>query len=269
MKSLIIAWMGDFHIGHRRAPAPKWGIDTMRGRDRRISAHLSRCLSEHIALLRQYARSAELAVMFGGEFIEGRHHERSELWAETLYDQRNAAVELLRPLVNAATFLVAQTGTPVHAGMEGEDDRTVAEMIGADLFDPTVHATPFPGGHGHPRLDVRWWHHGSAPSRDPWGRHRVLVRAIERAQYSDAPPDAVIWHHVHVAPSPVKIGKTWAGIVPAWKWTDEYGRKVAPGSNPTIGGLVWWPAEGRMELIEYAPPKETFALRAHRAAVSR
>lgn len=251
-KPVLVAVIGDTHTGSNFSPAPQWALGG------RQAERLLGNWKEHVALIKRQAKGYDLEVWIGGDLIEGIHHGCGDIWSNKTRDQRNAAAELLLPLANVASAVIVQSGTEVHAGLEGEDDKTVADMLGASIFDPAAYESPLPG------RAVEWWHHGPGPSASPWAEQAVLLQAGERRidynlRRGRPRPEAVLWHHVHVAPPPLLVGgSTWAAICPCWKLSDEHGKKAAPGREPTIGGLFWWPDQGRLERVVYAQVRPVF-----------
>ena len=239
----VALFIGDLHCGSDSAPAPvshitnrnqTWLLEKLKDVKKRVTA---------------IAKTKPIAVMLGGDLIEGHHHSALQVWGN-FKGQRDAAVELLMPFANIATWLLALPGTDAHAGDDGEHDRTVAEELGADIHDAQRMVEL--GG----RL-IDWAHHGISVGGHEWTEENGLISVV-RDVYSYARneglrvPDLIISHHAHYSPHPVVIRGITAAICPCWQLQTPHGAKIKPRRRPTIGAALYDTETGLIDLWTYA-----------------
>jgi hypothetical protein len=239
-------FVGDLHVGSYAAPAPlglcqRAEMEAQLGRWQQFTA---RALAE---------MKGKAAVLFlGGDLVDGIHHNTRGNWG-TFKDQRDAAIELLRPLANAASAIYALTGTEVHAGAEGDDDKQVAQELGAKA---TAHAWRLTLGGKR----LFWSHHGTTVPRNVTAEDGgLLVDALRHYELSlrGVPkPDLVVHHHNHFSPDPITRHGITVAVCPCWQGGTLYGAKVGPERTPDIGGLFWWPKQNRIERVLYPVVQE-------------
>lgn len=235
-------FIGDEHVGSLFGPAPK-PLQTTREQ-----AWLTTRLSETIARIKQEARGKALVLRQGGDAIDGvNHHNTAFTWG-TAREQRNAAVELLMPLANVASAIYSVDGTAAHVGEAGDDDRTVAQMLGAKPENIRPEMVTVTAGR-----KLNWAHHGVVTSAIPWNELNGLRTLAEKLywralQHKLDPPALVVRHDRHFSPPPIYWREMWAALCPCWQLTTPYGHGFGdPDRVPDIGVLVWWPREHRLE----------------------
>ena len=184
------------------------------------------------------------AVLFlGGDLVDGIHHGTRSNWG-TFKDQRDAAIELLLPLANAASSIYALTGTEVHAGAEGSDDAQVAQELGAK---PAAHAWRLTLGGRR----LFWSHHGTNVGRnvvtEDGGMLLDALRHYELSLRGTPKPDLVVHHHNHFSPDPITRHGITVAVTPCWQAGTMYGARVGPERVPDIGALVWRPVQNTVE----------------------
>ena len=230
-------FVGDLHAGALSGLTTKpqndrqaWLIDTW-------AAMVKRALA--------LAQGHEFGLMLGGDLVDTPSKAA-----------RDDAAALLQPLANAAASVWGVPGTEYHVGDDGEEDRTVYDMLGArGERQRQVHRLKIGGR-------VLWWaHHAIRLGGQPWtetdGLYRGAKAAHEFARNQDqTPPDLVVGHHVHRAPGVTQYKSTRAVVCPCWQLQTPFGAKIVSWSLPTIGAVAWWPAQDRLELMTYAIPPE-------------
>ena len=171
-------------------------------------------------------------------------------------DARNMAYELLRPFVNRADKnIYGVPGTEYHVADDGEEDRSIYDLCGATCKQ--YHALEIAG------QKVAWAHHLLKVGGTPWTELNGFKQAAESMyfcslQYGTKSPTLAVGHHVHRVPQGAPV--VWRGItvttVGCWKLPDSFSAKVAPGKLPTIGAMLYWPQEHRVQHITYDIPPE-------------
>jgi hypothetical protein len=230
-------FVGDMHVGSYAAPAPKAEcrnavMESLLARWEQMTA---RALAE---------MKGKASVLFlGGDLVDGIHHGTRGNWG-TYKDQRDAAIALLLPLANAVDSVWALTGTEVHAGAEGEDDKQVAQELGAKNV-----AHKWRLELGGKRLF--WSHHGTSVPRNVANEDNGLLadalRHYELSFRGVPKPDLVVHHHNHFSPDPITRHGITVAVCPCWQGANMYGAKIGPERTPDIGALAWWPTANRVE----------------------
>jgi hypothetical protein len=244
----FVLFTGDHHVGSTAGLAPK---AECRNSDQEW---LLVCWQDIVKRAKAAASKKSFVLCLGGDHQDGaRQHGTWETWGSAK-DQRDAAVDLLRPLANMADDIRAVLGTEVHAGPKGDDDRTVAEEIGAKR---ARYVWKFAVGGRR----VFWSHHGVSVARDPWNDSNGMYAMAKRLYYGalrrgQAPPDLAIVHHAHFSPEPVTAYNLTVAVCPCLKLSDGHGFKIGPEKTPAIGALAWWPAEKRLERWLYTQPED-------------
>lgn len=238
-REAIGIFIGDLHCGSNSAPAPLGLCKTAE------NEHMLGLWQKMTARALAEMKGKDAVLFLGGDLVDGIHHGTRSNWG-TYKDQRDAAIELLRPLANAASSIYALTGTEAHAGAEGEDDKQVAQELGAKTARHVWRLTL-----GGKRLF--WSHHGTTVPRNVANEDNgMLADALRHYQLSLRPkappkPDLVVHHHNHFSPDPITRHGITVAIVPCWQGANMYGARIGPERTPDIGALAWWPAANRVE----------------------
>ena len=230
-------FVGDMHVGSHFGVAPEREC-----RNTEMGSLLTRWQQFTARALAEMQGKATV-LFLGGDLVDGIHHNSRTIWG-TYKDQRDAAIELLRPLANRANAVYALTGTEVHAGAEGEDDKQVAQELGAKtaLHVWRIHL----GGR-----NLFWSHHGTSVPRDITNEDGGLwtdgKRHYELSLRGRVKPDLVVHHHNHFSPDPITRHGITVAVCPCWQGANMYGAKIGPERTPDIGALAWWPITNRVE----------------------
>lgn len=185
------------------------------------------------------------------------------------------ALEPLRKLRQARGFPVYATrGTAFHSGAGGSREETIWREFGASPNNL--------GRYSSWLLKVPWrgkriyaTHHVSVGNRQPFTSFNNTMSdwARDAGWHGSDIPDADIRSHVHRTYSLEQHGR-WMATAPAWQLSTEFAHKVAPGSTPSIGGLVLWLDdlnELQLRKITYRQPPEraTIPSLTHSSALSK
>lgn len=232
-KPTLVLFTGDHHVGSDDAIAPV--SLTRTNVSRRL---LDKWSGDFLPHLKRQAKNHRLLLALGGDHVEGHHHNSFRVWGDAK-EQRDAAIALLLPLANMADDIIAVCGTEAHVGSGGEDDRQVAQELGARIVSQRVLLRV--GG----RL-LDWAHHGIAVSQNGWMADSGIATAIRRADDAalrnhQPAPDLILSHHAHRSPAPVFMRGMWGAVCGAWQASTPYGSKIAPRSCVDIGVIAWWP----------------------------
>jgi hypothetical protein len=270
--STVTAIISDTHIGSFTALSlPEWGLDTgtidKDGKPiiKKVMATLAQLwLLDKWNDYWKYAkklcgRKHRLVVIHLGDVIDGNHHNSPQL-LPNIQDQKEMAIEILKPIANAADAFYIMRGTSIHSGPMSSDEVAIARELGAKcLFEQTFD------------IDgtlIQCAHHGRASKRD-WTSvaASVAVQVILSAAMDRPPrqaPRYVFRGHNHICDdSGEKVRSTRAIALPSWELRTEFGFRVAPGILSDIGGAFMLP-DGSLDLSRlryYEAPGESKVLK--------
>ena len=238
---MAVVAFGDEHIGGKHALTE----DPRNPRQEWIKARFDECFVEVRKLVRIY----RLRILKGGDTV---HLPGNDDW-------RAEAERLIRPWVDLADGDAwGVPGTPYHVGDDGADDRAIYRGLGIKADRVRQHQWILNDGH-----PLDWSHHGVSVSKKPANAANGIVGKLSDTfftalGYGERPPSALIRHHAHSQPfgGPVRAYGIWGGICGCWAAPDDFAAKVAPGTRPAIGVLVWIPSEDRMYDISYVMPRK-------------
>ena len=180
--------------------------------------------------------------------IDGVQHHGTTQTSGTYSDQVLMAAELVRPLVGMADEALGITGTAAHVGDCGESDSSLYESLHMDY-----------AAHFNVRIAgklLSWSHHGVPVGQREWTlENGAVTLARDVAMWASSnglpAPDAIIGHDRHRTFEPVTVRGITVGLTPCWQLPTYYGYKW-PFKSVTIGALLWWVDQNRMEIITYA-----------------
>lgn len=233
--------IGDTHTGSNTGLAPKARVQNYQQ---------EWLLEKYNQSVKEIIKSGPFILGLGADLVDGHHHNSRQVWGNSK-EQRDASIDLLQPLANKATAVYALLGTEAHAGDDGENDRQVAQELGAKHIGH--HLTLRIGG----RI-LSWSHHGLTVSRMGWLNDSGLISAIR--QIDDAylrgrikyRPDCLISHHAHRSPTPVTLRGITAGVCGCWQLPTAHGFKISPRDSVDIGLMIWYPANNYLEPVIHA-----------------
>ena len=182
-----------------------------------------------------------------GETVDGVHHKSTTQYTQNKTNQKDAAIAILRPIVDLCPGrLFVTSGTPVHSGESGCDDEGVAEALGA-VPDKT-------GRHARYELWIRVgtalchiMHHIGTTGRThyessaPMGE---LGEALtEAGRWEDEPPQFIVRSHRHryvEVRIPTSKGFAAVAVTPGWQAKTPFAYRIAGArqSPPQFGGLL-------------------------------
>jgi len=252
-KPIACLFVGDLHTGGDTAIAPREFYLQSKDRVYTLSVSQEALLLSWVSMARdakERAKGHDLALMLGGDLIDGPMHHGTAQTSGTAGEARRMALELLEPLANAASAIYSVDGTDAHTGGEGgegDDDNSIAHALGAE-YRP------------HWRMEIGgawldWRHDGIHVSQRPHLEDNALIRAAQdeylRSLMRGWPQAAlVVRHHVHRSPPPVTIRGTTAALCGCWQMPTHWAAKHFSGT-PDIGALLWFPGERRLERLLY------------------
>ena len=228
---IVVVPIGDLHVGSSVALCPAHGVQLEDGgRYTPNDAQLwlwARWL-DLVARVRELRRRRYHVVLVSlGEFVDGRHHESTQLLSQAPEIQASAAIDVMQPMMALAHELYVLRGTEAHSGKGAATDYAIGRELGARR-DPAT------GMHAFYRLlltvagvhfDVA--HHVGGGGDDP----RLYGGAIRRetgAMLMERPDTHVVLRgHVHrVADTGDAYPTCWGAVVPAWQLKTAFTHRV-------------------------------------------
>ena len=189
-------------------------------------------------------------MIVNGDTIDGDHHQTTTTISRNLDTQRRAAVDVLKPRVEACRasggrfYLIR--GTEAHVGKSAQDEEAIAKELGA-VPDEV-------GNHSRWELWKRiggalchFSHHiGTTGSQayESTALMKEMVEAfVEAGRWGDEPPQAVIRSHRHrcmMITIPTDKGYGIVAVTPGWQLKTPYTFKIAGArvGQPQFGGIL-------------------------------
>jgi len=203
-------------------------------------------------------RAGEIArgrrwIVWNGDLVDGVHHRTTQLVSVNTLDHVGIAAASIRRAVEIyrpeAMFFVRGTG--VHVG----DVAQLEEMVAAEFRDTIPYEAPLSRWGAWIETDgVRFHfaHHTQGWGR-PWtktgapGRESVMM--VANAHAADVGvPDVSVRGHQHRFNDSGMATHPRVFVLPGWQLMSGFLRKIAPGREPEIGGIIFTVQDG-----EYTP----------------
>ena len=255
MKPTLCVFIGDTQCGSTTALALK-DYELEEGRPYSLTRDqewLTECWADAINRVKACAVGHQVFVGFGAEAIDGSNHHGTTQTSGTPVNQVHMAVELCRPYFNMADECRALTGTETHSGLESEMDHLFAKEIG------NVRCQPYWALNISGRL-LDWAHHGINVAQNPVSELNGMNLAADKVYWrckekSLRVPDIIVRHHAHRSPRPIVRRGITVAVAGCWQLSTAHGHRIAAGSPPDIGLLLWWPEAMGIERIVYDVPR--------------
>lgn len=186
----------------------------------------------------EYCGSDERAVVINGDVTEGNHHGTKDLWAVDEQDHADAAIDMLRPIVERSSVAMFTEGTECHTK---KWEHYVAEKLGG-VRDPNT------GYAAWQRADITvhgmrciMAHHISTTSREYLRASRLSIahgnEIIAAVKAGEVPPMVYGAAHCHIFDVYCNDRQT-TFTTPSWQGLTRYGRKVVPSARLEVGAVV-------------------------------
>ena len=237
---VVVVPVGDLHVGSSVALCPAQGVVLEDG-GRYTPNEAQRWLWDRwldlVARVRELRRRRYHVVLVSlGEFIDGRHHESTQLLSQAPEIQAAAALDVLQPMVALAHEIYVVRGTEAHSGKGAASDYSIGREIGARRDPSTGMAAWY-----HLLLDVAGVHfdvahHVGGGGDDP----RLYGGAIRRetaAMLMERPDTHIVLRgHVHrFADTGYAFPTAWGAVVPAWQLKTAFTHRVTRREYFSVG----------------------------------
>lgn len=237
---VVVVPIGDLHVGSSVALCPLRGVQLEDG-GRYTPNDAQRWLwarwLDLVARVRELRRRRyHVVVVSLGEFVDGRHHETTQLLSQSPEIQAAAALDVMHPLMTLAHELYVVRGTEAHSGKGAASDFAIGRELGA-------RADPSTGQHAwyHLLLTVAGVHfdvahHVGGGGDDP----RLYGGAIRRetaAILMERPDTQIVLRgHVHrFADTGDAYPTAWGAVVPAWQLKTAFTHRVTRREYFSVG----------------------------------
>lgn len=241
-RRILLAAVSDLHVGSTVAICPPGGIaleDGGRYQPNVAQVWIWDQWLRYRAVLAGYRKAGwKVVLLVNGEFIDGLHHESSQLAANSPEIMASAALEVVMPLVKEAHTLYVTRGTEAHSGKGAAADYAIARELGAVVDASTGMSAAYQWRIDVGGVIVDAAHHVT-------GGVRMTTRGNNiRAEMQDAilagcAPDIMIRSHVHNYADTGRMFWPRQGIVtPAWKLKDSFSHRITRLPAREVGGVV-------------------------------
>lgn len=237
---LVVAF-SDLHVGSTVALCPPGGIlleDGGRYMPNRAQEWLWSRWKDFWALIRAERRKRPVVGIMNGEFVDGRHHDSTQLASASPEIMASAALEVMEPAMPALSVLYVTRGTEAHSGHGAASDYAIGRELGA-VRDP---ATGMSAAYQW-RIDVGGVtfdaaHHVGGGARVSTRGNGVRAELVDMLAAGDA-PDVLIRSHVHnYADTGRNFWPRQGFVTPAWQLKTAYGHRVTRLRQQTVGGVL-------------------------------
>lgn len=238
---IVVVPIGDLHVGSSVALCPLHGVQLEDG-GRYMPNDAQRWLWERwsalLARVRELRRRRyHIIVISLGEFIDGRHHESTQLLSQSPEIQASAALDVMQPLATLSHELYVVRGTEAHSGKGAASDFAIGRELGA-------RADPSTGMHAFYRLlldvdgvnfDVA---HHVGGGGDDMRTYGGAIRREMAAMLMERPDTHVVLRgHVHrLADTGEAYGlDRWGAVIPAWQLKTAFAHRITRREDFTVG----------------------------------
>lgn len=261
---IVVVPIGDLHVGSSVALCHPDGIvleDGGRYMPNAAQVWLWKRYSDILARVRELRkRRVHVVTIFMGEFVDGRHHETTQLASQAPEIQAAAAIDVFQPLATMSHELYVLRGTDAHSGHGAATDYAIGRELGA-VRDVTGQAAFY-----ELRLDVGGVlidaaHHISGGGDDVRLYGNAIKRETAAMLFEQPAINIVLRGHVHrYADTGDAFGLTrWGMVTPAWQLKTSFTHRVTRRREFVVGTQLLhiesgaWSRERLMWQVPAAP----------------
>lgn len=237
---IVVVPIGDLHVGSSVALCHPDGIvleDGGRYMPNAAQVWLWRqydAILDRVRELRK--RRVHVVTIFMGEFVDGRHHETTQLASQAPEIQAAAAIDVVQPLATMSHELYVMRGTDAHSGHGAASDYAIGRELGA-VRDMTGQAAYYELrlNVGGVVLDVA--HHISGGGDDVRLYGNAIKRETAAMLLEDPDINIVLRGHVHrYADTGETFGLSrWGMVTPAWQLKTSFTHRVTRRREFIVG----------------------------------
>jgi len=238
---IVVVPIGDLHVGSSVAICHPDGIVLEDGGRYEPNAAQVWLWQRYNAILDRVRelrkRRVHVVTVFMGEFVDGRHHETTQLASQAPEIQAAAAIDVFQPLANLSHELFVMRGTEAHSGHGAASDYAIGRELGATRDPHTRQAA-----HYKLRLDVGGVvfdvaHHVGGGGDDVRLYGNAIKRETAAMLFEQPDINIVLRGHVHrYADTGETFGLArWGMVVPAWQLKTAFTHRVTRRESFTVG----------------------------------
>lgn len=251
MRQIVV--VSDMHCGCSLGLMPEWGARLDNGQLVTPSPEQRKVWAAWVEFWREWVpentKGELFSVVVNGDAIDGRHHQATTQWSHNLADQTRCAKECLDHALQqceGAPPLYWVRGTEAHVGPSGENEESLAQLMGA---------VPTAGGL-HSRHELRIdldgalvdiQHHISPTGSNAYEttalQKEFAIACEEAGRWGQEPPDVIVRSHRHRLAKTEVPTQRGSGIVvttPGWQLKTPFTYRLAGArqSLPQFGGIL-------------------------------
>jgi len=244
--------VSDLHVGCGLAVMPPGGFTDDEGNHRnpgRLQRKLGAWWDEFWKWV-EVETQGDYDVCVNGDLIDGMHHENTTHWTANMDTQRQACVQLLRPVRERAQRFLVVRGTETHTGKSGQHEEAIARELNAEKSREGT-CSHWELYYRMGRYLVHLTHHigtTSSPFAESGALNREMVSGyVQSGRSGKTAPDVYVRSHRHTCavfshPSerdddPIRMSTSIS--TPSWQLKTPYlHRTAARMQQPQIGGVL-------------------------------
>lgn len=253
-RRILLAAVSDLHVGSTVAICPPSGIALEDGG--RYTPNVAQVWiwdqwMRYRAVLAGYKRSGwKVVLIVNGEFIDGLHHESSQLAANSPEIMASAAVEVMMPMVNTCDVLYVTRGTEAHSGKGAASDYAIARELGAVRDPDSGQCAAYQWRIDVGGVIVDAAHHVTGGSRMTTRGNNIRAE-MQDALLANVAPDIMIRSHVHTYADTGRMFWPRQGVVtPAWQLKTAFTHRVTRLPAREVGGVVFEIENGQAGMVK-------------------
>lgn len=253
-KRVLLAAVSDLHVGSTVALCPPGGIvleDGGRYEPNPAQAWIwAQWLKFRDALAGYRKAGWKVILIMNGEFIDGRHHDSTQLASASPEIMAAAAIDVFLPMMRVCDVLYVTRGTEAHSGHGAASDFAIARELGAVRDTESGQCAAYQWRIDVGGVIVDAAHHVSGGSRMTTRGNNIRAE-MQDALLANVAPDIMIRSHVHnYADTGRMFWPKQACVTPAWKLKDAFVHRVTRLPAKEIGGVVFEIENGHAGMVK-------------------
>ena len=237
----LVVCFSDLHVGSTVALCPPGGIaleDGGRYMPNPAQVWIWQQWAGFWDSIRVQRKRRPVVGIMNGEFVDGRHHETTQLASSSPEIMAGAALEVMAVAMPALSTLYVTRGTEAHAGHGAASDYNIARELGA-VIDPITGmraAYQWRINIGGVIFDAA--HHVSGSARATGRGNGIRAEMLDSILSGDA-PDVIVRSHVHTySDTGRNFWPRQAFVTPAWQLKTAFAHRVTRVRPQVVGAVV-------------------------------
>lgn len=237
----LVVCFSDLHVGSTVALCHPHGIvleDGGRYMPNAAQEWLWRQWTEFWAMIRRERRRRPVVGIMNGEFVDGRHHDSTQLASAAPEIMAMAALDVMGIVMPALSALYVTRGTEAHSGHGAASDYNIARELGATIDPESGMRAAYQW-----RIDVDGVlfdaaHHVGGGGRLATRANGIRSEMLDAILANDA-PDVMVRSHVHnYSDTGRNFWPRQAFVTPAWQLKTAFAHRVTRVRPSAVGAVV-------------------------------